>query len=678
MPSRRKRPELTQLADRLIIRHLQVSVPDGARHELQRGRTSEPLLGQRIRCIAIVGAGASAPLLGRGEALATELEQQFSSEEEARKAELFRLQRVYGLDPSDFETRLAALSRTPDITQHVRQRIARQYRYRHPTILGYELLAHLLKHRFLDAIISFNFDELLDQSLDDELGPNEYRRLVSDRDCVSVLRDPDAADYLPLYIKLHGTATEPESLRFTRDAYYRLPQELMEVVEDLLKSQYCAVVNVGSAMTGFDLHRLLRIPERLEIYDLSYAPLKQSVRSEITSERRRPREDSFFEREARVDPVFALLDDGVPTRANRASCDGWLKQLASEIDHRCGRYADAKRVASLVRFRSVDRHEAIAEVLGPETTLSRWTEDPDKYRRDYVDYLRHRTIVELALSGAKARGLAQVSWLALDRCGMYYDLYRRESREAGELPLSWRALRSSAGLDENDWLPDVAEAQISLCGREAREVHKDGRWTLRHFDPKMLAAHVVNQIGRSPSQTKRLAKTFKQLQEASEVEIHATDDKVCSKAFDDPIVLPTITSLSVFSTGLFDGLKKTDAVYISCETGEWLIEDEAMFDVLSRQEYVEVITAFDFKFDKLDEKYKGHLRLKSIDPWRHNRHMTIVCRGNEPRRAVYFARRLRSPLITPVYLKNPEDAARVMRTFDLMRHEIEDARSVRD
>lgn len=49
--------------------------------------------------------------------------------------------------------------------------------------------------------------------------------------------------------------------------------------------------------------------------------------------------------------------------------------------------------------------------------------------------------------------------------------------------------------------------------------------------------------------------------------------------------------------------------------------------------------------------------------------MTVVCSGSAPSRAVYFARRLRSPLITPVYLEKPRDALRVKRTFDLMRLE---------
>ncbi len=51
--------------------------------------------------------------------------------------------------------------------------------------------------------------------------------------------------------------------------------------------------------------------------------------------------------------------------------------------------------------------------------------------------------------------------------------------------------------------------------------------------------------------------------------------------------------------------------------------------------------------------------------------MTIVCRGSQPMRAVYFARRLRTPIVTPVYLKEVKDAERVKRAFDLMLAEAE-------
>jgi hypothetical protein len=667
--------DLASLADRLIARHLRVSIPDvKTRRQLQRNRTPEPLfMHQRGRCIAVVGAGGSAPLLDRGTELADRLEKELlrsKPEEKAQEAELFRLQRVYGLDPDDFETRIAALSRTPEITEHVRDAISKRYALRHPTILGYELLAHLLKHRFLDAIISFNFDELLDQSLDDELGPDAYHRLVSDRDCVSVITDPDAAGYLPLYIKLHGTATEPESLRLTREAYYKLSQKLMDVVEKLLESETTVIMNVGSAMTGFDLHRLLRIPEHLEIYDLSFKPLSPEVREEIAGERQNPKKDSFHENEKRVDPAFFIPAERLAARSAKPKCDGWLKRLVRTIGHRSGKWADPRSLADLVDFRSADRHEAIADVLGPEATLNRWIKDSEKYHYEYVEYLRKRTIVELAFSGAKARGLAQLSWLALDRCGTYFELYKREGGEAANLE-TWNTLRLASGLKENKALPDVVESDQDLCVTKARPTLQKGVWSLREYVPNLQAEHVISQIGaRDPGVQRRLSQTLRRLQKESEVEIDSTDDRICAKAFDSALPLPTITSLSVYTQGLFKDLRPDDEVYIICETGEWLL-GEKMADLLNTQKHIEVITAFELKKAKLNKQYGDRLKLHTIDPWRHNRHMTIVCRGNVPQRAVYFARRLRSPIITPVYLKQVNDAERVKRTFDLMRTEAE-------
>ena len=139
-PKSNQNSDLLQLADRLIARHLRVSIPDiDTRRQLQHNRTNEPLfLRQKVRCVAVVGAGGSAPLVERGLELADRLESEFSSEPEvkAREAELFRLQRVYNLDPEDFETRIAALSRTPEITEHVRNAVSKRYALRHPTVLG--------------------------------------------------------------------------------------------------------------------------------------------------------------------------------------------------------------------------------------------------------------------------------------------------------------------------------------------------------------------------------------------------------------------------------------------------------------------------------------------------------------------------------------------------------------
>jgi hypothetical protein len=326
-----------------------------------------------------------------------------------------------------------------------------------------------------------------------------------------------------------------------------------------------------------------------------------------------------------------------------------------------------------VCFRSVERHKVVADVLGPGAVLRDWTKDPKKHRDEYVKYLEQRTIVELALSGAKARGLGQLSWLALDRSGIYYDLYRREAREVHGQAERWGVLRVAAGQDENEWLPDVVESRVALCSPDAGPTMESGKWTLREFVPELLAKHVATEIGRSGTLAeKRLARALGSVQEDSEIEIQPTDDRVCSKAFDFPLLLPTITALDIFTNRLFNGIKPDDRVYISCETGEWLLGNERMLALLSRQEHVEIITAFDLKYEEIEKEYGDNLHLRTLNPWRHNRHMTIVCKGNHPIRAVYFARRLRTPIITPVYLAEAKDAERMKRAFDLMSEELQE------
>lgn len=656
--------KLSTLADTLILRHLQVSLPDvdDDRTDLREACEPDERFEKRVRCVAIVGAGASAPRFDRGDKLADRLEGQFddrsAEDKRARLDELYRLERVYDLDPEGFETRLAALSRNPNSTEVVRRAIASYYHYRHPTNLSYELLAHLLKHRFLDAIISFNFDELLDQSLDDELGIGGYRRLVSDRDAVEAVADPDDEHraYLPLYIKLHGTASDPGTLRFTREAYYELPAKMLETVHQLLDCDLGVIVNVGSSMNGFDLHRLLRIPTELEVHDLSYEPLSEHVREAIWKERREPRRGTEPPEKPGLPPSF-----WIPQKTGM-QCEAWLHRLAREISKRAGK--DPAKLTGHVTFQSVDRHVAVANGLDSKP-LDDWIAHPESHGKRYVEYLRQRTILELAFSGAKARGLAQLSWLALDRSGKYFELYRREAAKvmSDNGIWSWRRLREAAGLLEHSVLPDVVQSNPALCG-DGASPHDEQEFMLRDFDPRDLVERLSRHLGDLDKAL--LVRTFKNLQEGSEVEIQPTDDRVCSKAFMNPRTLTTLTALRKFTLGLLQNPREGDSVHIACESGEWLAHDGEMSDALAQYDEIEMITAFRTRQGQIRRRFKGRLDLVAIDPWRHNRHMTIICRGGEPLRAVYFARRLRTPLITPVYLGDRVDAERVKRAFDLM------------
>jgi SIR2-like domain len=548
---------LRPLAEMLIARHINVSIPD---HDLRGNLFKEEAelwdrCQRKFRCIAVVGAGASAPVLARGNDLASGLIEKFNIGQASVAAEKERLARITAVDPSEFEAQLSAIGQTLGNSRRVRAVISDLYRVRHPSVLAYEMLAHLLKHRFLDAIISMNFDELLDQSLDDELGVDEYTRVVSDRDCVDINSDVSAPDYIPLYIKLHGTASEPESLRFTRESYYDSPVQVGTEAARLFQVPECVVLNIGFGMASFDLHRLLAIPDRLSLYNLSQEPLTQKARKAIKRERRvhgrlKPEffesHDNETKRERekerrRKEKELRKKNEWTPQRpawdstpeeseqSREATHDpppwdpaaGASDQMMNELldllacDQTLG--ADS---SSPIEFHSVTRHRVVAGLLGPNSRPGRRlielprnlhnkgiSLDPvtraAKPKSVRAGYLLRRTILELALAMARGRGLVSISTLAIDRCGLYYDAY---CRQAGANQVSWQDLYGLVGFSQNEDIPDVLEAIEDLCiprtgesleqtlHRDLLDLPSDGRGDEWHKLPQLDVERLRNRV----------------------------------------------------------------------------------------------------------------------------------------------------------------------------------------
>lgn len=657
----RRVDNLEDLADLLIARHLRISVPqsdvrDALARAQQLASDEIDMVERPMRCIAVTGAGASVPLVDRGNKLATKLEGEFGRNE----GELERLKRVNNLKRKAFETRLIALSRTPDAARRVRETISHEYDIHHPTMLGYELLAHLLKHRFLDAIVSFNFDELLDRSLDDELDPGEYKRIVSERDCAAIQSDADAPDYVPLYVKLHGTASEPDSLRFTPDSYYSLPLRVVELVQDLMHTEQCVIVNVGSGLASFDFQQLLGIPPRLDVFNLSLKRLSTPVRNKIRKERRK----SHGKRESKK-----WLHE---CSTGKHDCDRQIHKLTDALQRKIwqasappGDPPQPGKIEQLVSFRSVRRHETVARLLGSGAVRGVPPNRPRWSKSAQVDYLKRRTILELAFAGAKARGLLSVGPLASDRPAHYYDRYRRALTSEGGW--NWAAFCSAAGLIETSFIPDVLESENCLqrCAKAAspgtNESHR-----LHDFEADKLARHVLSRVRNLAGKRdlRLLTETIEGLQTESDVELHTQDDRVCSKVFEQPVTLRTTTALKAYTWLMMRDVDPDDRVYISSETGDWLLKDPVL-DMLKNQKHMRALLAFDIKEGDIRKEFsEEHLELQYANPWHHNRHMTIVCKGKRPTRAIYFARHLRTPVITAVYLHNIGDVERLMKTYE--------------
>ncbi len=140
-------------------------------------------------------------------------------------------------DDQTFETKLSLLSHFVPVSE-VRNAISQLFGYRTYPNLFYEILSYLLKNRFIDGIINFNFDELLDEVIDEEVGLGQLLKIVSDGDVPqysNILQNQRLK--VPFYIKPHGTFSSKSSLRFTKEHYLDIPDEIESFLGDLFKGK---------------------------------------------------------------------------------------------------------------------------------------------------------------------------------------------------------------------------------------------------------------------------------------------------------------------------------------------------------------------------------------------------------------------------------------------------------
>jgi hypothetical protein len=631
---------LVGLSEALLVQHLRTSWPlPGKTPTWFPGESSPDRYHESVRTVAIVGAGASLPIASLADDLVADLEKELGQHDrDPREEYLNMLEVAYDLGRDQFETRLMALCHTQG-ERAVQDAIGTRYRHRHPTLLAYELLAHLLHHRFIDMVISFNFDELLDQSIEDELGPNEFTRVISERDF-----DPSQPPSGPLYIKPHGTAAEPESLRFTKERYFTIPKSIASLIESRFDVEHLVVLNLGFSMVNVDFQYLLRKPTEVEIFNFNPHPIPAGVIDEI-AKRRQP----ITDRRQKIPPGesdFPTLNELAPVGADPEDEEllgATLTEVVDSLDEAC-----AAESSGPARFRSIERHQGLCKLLGPFR--------PGSAKR-HAEYLHRRAVLEIAFAAAKGRGVVSIASLADDRCGRYYDLYAAKAEE----PESWSSVCESGGLKANQKSPDSYEVLPKV--RDPAEADGDIH-TLRVADPELLAEHVVKSLGhnylRRGELIKTLAKTLATLQEDTEIEVHSRDDRVCSKIFTDAKVLKTLTALRGWTNVILESDRPYNELWVVAETGEWLSDPEIVEIREGRPVQLRLLRAF-----KSPDAPRGDWVDARVLPWgRHNRHMTIVCDSGKPRAAIYFARRLRTPTVTPVHLSDGDDLDRMTAAFE--------------
>lgn len=127
--------------------------------------------------------------------------------------------------------------------------------------VGYEILAHLANNGLVRHIISMNFDELLEQTLDEELGERNYQKVTSTptfarvRDDIEERRDAVAEVLKGVFLfKPHGTLSLSATLKPTLDEVVDLDMDKYEVLRYVISDRN--VVFVGYSFLDPGIQKL--------------------------------------------------------------------------------------------------------------------------------------------------------------------------------------------------------------------------------------------------------------------------------------------------------------------------------------------------------------------------------------------------------------------------------------
>jgi hypothetical protein len=207
----------------------------------------------RRRTVVIIGAGVSnvADGLPLGGELANILEEEVCQgcpDKLSRlENEINKLGEKHDIsDKRNFRTIAFSLSHIdrPKTVEVVKARLASNM----TSDLCYNKLASLFKNEYIDAIINFNFDEILDNTIRQNFQGFNYLRITSDDNCpttVQPLLNRKGKYWLPIYVKPHGTLSEEHSLRFARTDNYRFQPRTAQVMRELFSGGPVTIIAIG-------------------------------------------------------------------------------------------------------------------------------------------------------------------------------------------------------------------------------------------------------------------------------------------------------------------------------------------------------------------------------------------------------------------------------------------------
>jgi len=521
-----------------------------------------------------------------------------------------------------------------------------------PPQLGYELLAHMLKHRFIDDIVTFNFDEVLDVSLDNELGENEYYKIVSDH---QVYFPPRNAK--PHLIKLHGTISHPATLRFTVDRTKVLSDGMLELLDRTLfytrdgahHPKCIRLISLGYRWNDPDFVEWVSSRQEC-IKDITVVTLAQDQPTSLCDKFRGDDVHTIY-----PDQLLAPSNTG-PFKTNTPSIDLVLWAVWNAVEASLSRSAAPKEARPCP---SAARHILLSYLFGPRPTdfhnKREWVHRPLRHRKE--DRFKYEVLLHLL----KCKGMVNLSVMARD-CRV--NRYRPEKHD-----LKFDFLEQST-------FADVKETFFAKDKEDAKDFEADF-YAHNTNDNIFVPSVATGWFSTSATQVRRfIADQVKAVFDGTEVEIVPGRDQRHDWLFVDPEPLETMFAFQSKSSELLK--KDWTHLFAIAESGEWLLEP--ITTATGNRQVLLIETSM-----RSLEQWKAGIKLRekievewnAIRPalraqlawWKHNRHLTLAYKkkGNNEKGeflgGIYFRRSMKTSQISPVYVEKQEDCAELLLTF---------------
>lgn len=445
-----------RLAKELAFNHAVISFGDRYEGDSQNNSIDQEVIGnifdtkiafqdafqyKRSRNVVVIGAGATYdafPMLPFGKEMLDMIFKELESDlknilKESDKSLDDVKMDVESMD--NFESRLSYLALILD-KDRIREVLQKYYKIRYAPNLSYEIIAHMLKNGFIDVVINYNFDELLDQAIEEEVGEGNFYKIVSDGDCIDIENIlVDGRIKVPIYIKVHGTASHKSSFDIDDD-YVRIPPDIFHLVGEILRGSMgknsknrvskVNLICIGFSMLCKQLNMKLNEIMHHVISDPN-DPLKGFNIFHINHEFPKPakkfrkfysdNKNEFF----LIDPRKYYIEDSPYNPLS--SC---LQSIWNEIP---------LLFNTPLQPRGIQRHQFISELFYDFNNyrLLEGSGNLKKLEQRRVDLIRgsqasqyhyERVLAEMAITISRNKGLVDPKQSMAERLGMYYKLYR--------------------------------------------------------------------------------------------------------------------------------------------------------------------------------------------------------------------------------------------------------------